>query len=341
MRKKKVKTSALLALAAVLISGGFIALNASCSADSAPEEEKSTSSSEGAQREPVQDKDLTVDFAEVQWSDINSTTAATRTVLEGLGYETTSKMVAVPIAFNAVSTNDIDVFLGDWEPSMKSIRTPLLEDGTIEDYHTNLTGAKYTLAVPQYVADAGVTNFADIADHAGKFNSRIYGIEPGNDGNQLISSMIQKDAFGLGSFELIESSEAGMLTEVKGKIQDEEWIVFLGWAPHPMNTTYDIAYLAGGDDYFGPDYGAATVHTITRTGYGEENPNLGRFFKNLEFTLDMEGEIMKDIADGMKARKAAEKWLKANPQILDTWLDGVKTVEGKPGVPAVREHLNI
>ena len=300
---------------------------------------------EGAQEESPADAstdtDTVVDFAEVQWSDIASTTAATRIVLEAMGYETTSKIVAVPIAFQSLSTGDIDVFLGDWEPSMRAITAPLLDEGEIIDYHTNLTGAKYTLAVPQYVADAGVTNFGDIARHAEKFDYKIYGIEPGNDGNQLIQKMIDTDAFGLGEFELIESSEAGMLAQVKAMTQDDEWLVFLGWAPHPMNTVFDIDYLAGGDDYFGPDYGAATVHTITRVGYAEENPNLGRFFRNLEFTLDMEGMIMKDIAEGMNARPAAEKWLKQNPAILEKWLTGVKTVDGKDALPEVKKQLGI
>lgn len=289
----------------------------------------------------ISDADRIVDFAEVQWTDINSTTAAARIVLEAIGYETTSKIVSVPIAFQAVSTGDIDVFLGDWEPSMRSITRPLLEEGEIIDYKTNLTGAKYTLAVPRYVADAGVTSFNDIAKNAEKFNHRIYGIEPGNDGNILIQKMIDADAFGLAGFELIESSEAGMLAEVQAVTKNEEWIVFLGWAPHPMNTVHDIEYLADGDDYFGPDFGAATVHTITRVGYAEENPNLARFFKNLEFNLDMEGEIMKDIADGMTAMEAAEKWLKKNPSILNGWLEGVKAVDGREALTAVRENLNI
>jgi len=289
----------------------------------------------------VEDVDMTVDFAEVQWSDIASTTAATRIVLEAMGYETTSKIVAVPIAFQSLSAGDIDVFLGDWEPSMSAITTPLYEAGEIIDYKINLTGAKYTLAVPKYVADGGVTSFKDIAEYGEELDYKIYGIEPGNDGNQLIQQMIDEDAFGLGDFELIESSEAGMLAQVRAMKPKEEWLVFLGWAPHPMNTIHDLVYLDDGDDYFGPDYGAATVHTATRVGYAEENPNLGRFFKNLEFSLDMEGEIMKDIADGIDAWNAAEKWLKANPEILGDWLDGVKAVNGEDALPVVRENLGI
>jgi glycine betaine/proline transport system substrate-binding protein len=250
-------------------------------------------------------------------------------------------MVAVPIAFQSLSTGDIDVFLGDWEPSMSAITEPLFEAGEVIQYNTNLTGAKYTLAVPTYVADAGVKSFADIAKFGEKFDYKIYGIEPGNDGNQLIQQMIDTDAFGLGDFELIESSEAGMLAQVRAMTKDKEWVVFLGWAPHPMNNIYDLTYLSGGDDYFGPNYGGATVHTITRVGYAEENPNLARFFKNLVFSLEMEGAIMQDIADGMEAREAAEKWLKANPGILEKWLDGVTTLDGEAALPAVKASLGL
>ena len=326
MQKETLKrVFALLTLGLVLAAGAF--------AEGAQES--------AAQDVAVADTDTTVDFAEVQWSDIASTTAATRVVLEAMGYETTSKIVSVPIAFQGIKDGDIDVFLGDWEPSMSQITTPLFEEGSIVNYHTNLVGAKYTLAIPSYVADAGVTNFEDIAKHGEKFDYKIYGIESGNDGNLLIQDMIDSDAFGLGDFTLVESSEAGMLAQVRALTRDDEWIVFLGWAPHPMNTVYDITYLAGGDDYFGPDYGAAQVNTITRVGYADENPNLGTFFKNLEFNLNMEGEIMGEIADGVAAREAATDWLTENPEILTDWLEGVRAVSGEDALPVVLAELGV
>lgn len=287
------------------------------------------------------DKDLVVDFVEVQWSDIASTTAATRVVLEAAGYETTTEMVSVPIAFESVRLGDVDVFLGDWEPSMASYKEELVANDEIVDYRVNLTGAKYTLAVPAYLAEKGLTNFANIADFAEELDYKIYGIEPGNDGNMLIQKMIDSDAFGLGEFEVVASSEAGMLAQVKTMVPGEEAIVFLGWEPHPMNTNFDMTYLEGGDDFFGPNLGAATVHTILRTGYAEENPNLARFFSNLEFTLAMENEIMNMLNSGMKPLEAAEKWLMENPVILDSWLKGVKTPAGDPALPAVKSALGL
>lgn len=284
----------------------------------------------------------TVDFAEVGWTDITATTALTREVLEGLGYETTSNTSSVPIAYAGMKNGDFDVFLGNWMPSMASISDPYIEKGQVDRLNANLEGAKYTLAVPQYVHDAGVTSLEDLDEHADKFDSSLYGIEAGNDGNLLIQSMIDDDAFGLGDWQLIDSSEAAMLAELGAKIDREQWMVFLGWEPHPMNTNFDIAYLAGADDYFGPNLGGATVYTNTRAGYVDECPNVGTLLNNLKFTLDMENQIMGAIMDGgEQPRAAARSWLQANPDVLDGWLEGVTTVSGEPGLPAVKEALEI
>ena len=69
--------------------------------------------------------------------------------------------------------------------------------------------------MPTYVADAGVKSLADIGKHADKFDSKIYGIEPGNDGNRIVLGMIEDAANGLDGFELVESSEAGMLSQAE------------------------------------------------------------------------------------------------------------------------------
>ena len=83
---------------------------------------------------------------------------------------------------------------------------PYLEDGSVQNVGVNLEGAKYTLAVPTYLAEQGLKDFADIAEFREQLDGQIYGIEPGNDGNRLILQMIEENAFGLEGFELVESS---------------------------------------------------------------------------------------------------------------------------------------
>jgi len=281
-------------------------------------------------------------FADVGWTDIAATTATTSLVLEGLGYDVDTKTLSVPVTYRSLANGDVDVFLGNWMPTMKADIEPYRESGEVEVVRANLEGAKYTLAVPSYLADKGLTSFRDIAEFETQLDGEIYGIEPGNDGNRLIREMIETDTFGLGGFELVESSEQGMLAEVRRAVDDQEPIVFLGWEPHPMNAEFDMTYLAGGDDIFGPNYGGATVYTNVRAGLTEECPNLGALLENLVFSLAMENEIMAGILqEGETAEAAAQAWLTAHPGVLEDWLAGVETVDGEPGLPAVRDHLGL
>ncbi len=277
-----------------------------------------------------------VTFSDVGWTDITATTAVTTTVLQALGYETDIKVLSVPVTYTALSSGDIDVFLGNWMPTMEADIAPYRENGTVETVRTNLVGAKYTLATNAKGAELGITDFAAIAAQKDALEGKIYGIEPGNDGNRLIMDMITADAFGLGGFEVVESSEQGMLAQVERADKAGAPVVFLGWEPHPMNANFKMTYLAGGDDFFGPDFGGAEVATNVRKGYVAECPNTGKLLQNLEFSLAMENEIMGAILnDGADPAEAAKTWLAAHPEVLAPWLDGVTTKDGGDALAAV------
>ncbi|AWD21208.1 choline ABC transporter substrate-binding protein [Pseudogemmobacter blasticus] len=279
-------------------------------------------------------------FSDVGWTDITATTAATTLVLDALGYETEIKVLAVPVTYTGLAEGDVDVFLGNWMPTMEADIAPYRDAGTVDTVRTNLEGAKYTLATNEAGATLGIKDFKDIAAHKDALEGKIYGIEPGNDGNRLISDMIAKGPFGLDGFEVVESSEQGMLAEVANKDGESKPIVFLGWEPHPMNANFKMTYLTGGDDYFGPNFGGAIVATNTRAGYVKECPNTGKLLQNLVFSLPMENEIMGAILnDGKDPRDAAKAWLAANPAVWEPWLDGVTTKDGGDAKAAVAAAL--
>ena len=191
-------------------------------------------------------------------------------------------MLSVPVTYTSLKNKQIDVFLGNWMPTMEADRKPYIDDKSVDIVGVNLEGAKYTLAVPDYPYEDGLKSFADIAKFKDKLDGKIYGIEPGNDGNRLILDMIKDDKFGLKGFEVVESSEQGMLSQVERATKRHEPIVFLGWEPHPMNVKYKIDYLSGGDDVFGPNYGGATVYTNERAGFAKDCPNVGKLHRQPE-----------------------------------------------------------
>lgn len=269
-------------------------------------------------------------FSDVGWTDITVTTAVTRQVLSDLGYRTRVKRMSVPETYKAMQDGKIDIFLGNWMPSMENDIKPYAANGSVKTLGANLIGAKYTLAVNQAAYDGGVKNFADLARFSKELGGKLYGIEPGNDGNKLIQSMIDKNAFGLAGFSLVESSENGMLAQVKRAEHLKQWVVFLGWAPHPMNNQLQMHYLDGGDEFFGPNYGGATVYTNVRAGLAEQCPNVTRLLKNLRFSLEMESYLMGAILNkNTNPRREAKAWLKANPQTRASWLEGVTRLNGQ------------
>jgi glycine betaine/proline transport system substrate-binding protein len=56
----------------------------------------------------------------------------------------------------------------------------------------------------------------------------------------------------------------------------------------------------------------------------------------------MENEVMAAILDdGKEPATAAKEWLVANPAAWEGWLAGVTTIDGQPGLDAVKAHLGL
>ena len=281
-----------------------------------------------------------VRMADLGWTDIVLTNTTAEVILSALGYEPSQTLLGLDVSYVSMRSGEIDVFQGNWRPVQNEQYKEFFDDGSVEVLSQNLAGAKFTLAVPTYVSDAGVKTFADLAAHTEKFGGKIYAIEPGS--NQPLLDMVAENRHGLGEWDIVESSEAGMLSQVSKMYPDGEWVVFLGWEPHPMNLTYDLTYLDGGDLEFGPDFGGATVHTLSRKGYSEECPNAAKFFSQLAFDLNYENYGMQMISgDGMGAEEAAKAMMMQRPEMLDVWLAGVTTRDGQPGLPAVKAALGL
>ena len=282
----------------------------------------------------------TVRLADVGWSDIAATTGLVSVVLEGMGYKPTVTVASIPITFAGLKNRQIDVFLGYWNPTMTPLMEPFVKAGQIKVLEPpNLVGAKYSLAVPDYLYDKGLKTFADIPRFEKELQGKIYGIEPGNDGNALIAGMIRDDKFGLKRFKLVESSEAGMLMEAQRAIRGKKAVVFLGWEPHPMNAHMKMRYLAGGDEIFGPNLGEAKVYTAINPAYETRCPNVATFLKNLQFSTDVVNQVMGPILEKGKPETAARQYLRKNPAVLSLWLRDVKTFDGQDALAVVNTGL--
>ncbi|MCY1406047.1 choline ABC transporter, periplasmic binding protein [compost metagenome] len=288
-----------------------------------------------------QDTCRNVRMGVVNWTDVIATSAIADALLQGLGYQVKQTRAAQQIIFSGLRDDRLDVFLGYWSPLMDNNIRPFVEKRQVRVLdQPSLPDAQATLAVPDYAYAGGLRTFADIAKYQDQLDGKIYGIEPGTGANKGINRMIAENRFGLGQFRLVESGEAGMLTAVRRAIKRQDWIVFFGWKPHPMNLDIRLNYLSGSEGVYGPNEGRATVSVVTATGYAQRCPNIDRLLHNLTFTAEQESHLMAPIMAREEPQKVARDWLKAHPEDLERWLDGVTTFDGQDGRAAVRNSLN-
>src|SRR3954451_1300427 len=114
----------------------------------------------------------TVKMSDPGWTDITSTNGLVGTLLKPLGYNQVVDTLSVPITYDALKNGQISAFLGSWQPAQAKMLEPLKGADKVEVVGHNLQGAKFTLAVPSYIAEAGVRSVDDLAAHADKFDKK-------------------------------------------------------------------------------------------------------------------------------------------------------------------------
>ncbi|HMA69177.1 MAG TPA: glycine betaine ABC transporter substrate-binding protein [Candidatus Mcinerneyibacterium sp.] len=285
-----------------------------------------------------------INFGYVQWPGVTVKTQVVKTIADYLGYETDTKTGAEQVVLKGMETGDLDVFLALWLPSMKVNYDPYKEKGVVEKVAANLENCHYITAVNKEAWDAGVKTFDDLKKFEDKFDKKIYGIEPGNDGNRIMKEKIIP-GYNLEGWEVVVSGTAGMLSTVKSKTKKGEWVAFLGWQPHYMNVMFDMKYLKDPKNKW-PGGGTSTVYTIIRTGFDKEDPNFYKFLKNFKLDTETQSNWIYEYKKGGKNEKGrepaavAEEWIANNLDTVEKWVKGVKAVDGTKAIDKIREKVN-
>lgn len=270
-----------------------------------------------------------VSFGLVDWSDLRATTAVTSELLTELGYEPKQLELDENDIYSKLASGELDAFLGLWLPSSQEQIDPYLSRRQVEIIGKNIPQARYALAVPDYVYEAGVRSIADIGKHRQQFAGRVHGLEQGNSANQYLRGLIDKNTHQLGGFSLIELPERLMLRQVKRYHKDQQWVAFLAWEPHPMNEAYNVRYLQGGDDHFGPDMGLSSVNTLTRAKFSQDCANATKLLTQLQLPADQVAGIMDMMVNQfVPADRAARHWMFTHPHLVTDWLQGITMQNG-------------
>ena len=281
-----------------------------------------------------------VRFGTVDWPEAIAKTHVAATVVEALGYETEIQELSVPGVFEGLESGALDIFVEAWFPTMQP-NLDATDPGSIETVGINLSEATFSVAVNRTACDAGVRSHEDLDRFANRFEEdgqpTIIGIEPGNDGNQVVLDMIANDTYSLGDWKLVESSTDGMLAQVDRRTSEGEWVAFTGWEPHWMNNRYDMCLLEDPEEAWG---GKSRVETLVNENFPEEYPELYEFFERMKVDRDIQAELIDQIDNsGKEPEEVALDWLKANPAVTAGWLRGVTATDGTDGFEALRGYL--
>ena len=289
----------------------------------------------------VQADDQTLDFGVPAWPGITVKTAIAEQLLNPLGYETSVQEIGLQVIYQGIESGDIDVFLGAWLPAQREMFNPRKESGVLIDVANNVDGAQMTLAVPEYLFDDGLQSFADLDDYRDQLDGEIHGFGAGSAASEILNNAIDNDTWGLGDWQLVDTSEVAMLSAARNAISREEPIVWVGWTPHWMNLELPMRYLEDPEDLFGENNGESEVLTLLRSDYADANPNVVAFFE--QFTFSAEEQSWMIQAFGQEERdlaEVAEQWINEHPERIEAMLADVTTTDGEPAWPVIEAELN-
>jgi len=258
-----------------------------------------------------------ITLAYVAWdSEIASTHVVKRVLEDRLGYQVDMMQVDAGPMWAGVSDGSADAMVAAWLPTTHQSYYESFE-GQFVDLGPNMEGTKIGLVVPAYwdaqsIEDLLKPEFADAVER------RIIGIEPG--AGVMMTTEAAMEAYGLADWTLVESSSAAMASELLKAYQEERPIIVTGWTPHWKFAKMELKYL---EDPLGVYGGDERIHTIVRKGLDQDHPDAYQFLDRFYWTPDDMAQVMVDIQEGMEAEEAARKWIEANGDKVDAWVEGL------------------
>ena len=238
------------------------------------------------------------------WTDGLSTAYLLQDQLEKIGYDVEMKTLteAGPL-YTGLAQGDVDLFPSAW-PEVTHAEYMKTYGESIEDLGTYYDNARLTIAVPEY---SQLTSIEDLA--GADLGGKIYGIEPGAGLTAQTQKMLP--AYGLDSeYELVTSSTAAMLTELKSATDKKEDIVVTLWRPFWANDAFPVKDL---EDPLGAMGTAEGLHFLGTKGFAAQFPEAAELIKKI--TLDdeqygaLEDLVVNEYGEGREA-EAVDAWLK-------------------------------
>jgi glycine betaine/proline transport system substrate-binding protein len=219
------------------------------------------------------------------WDENQVITNLTKQLLEeelGYGEVRLTELELGPV-FEGVGSGDLDAFQDMWLPNHQA-QLDAVENDVVQLSPWYQGQTEFGIGVPTYM-----TNVNTIPDLNNTDLTQILGIEPG----AVISERIPDSVIPTYDLnqEYVESSTAGMLSEVERLYNDQEEFAFVPWRPHWMNARYDFKFLEDPEDALQDLNDGATISSIVNEDLPDEDPVAYAFMENLKLTEVQVNEI--------------------------------------------------
>ncbi|WP_044896444.1 glycine betaine ABC transporter substrate-binding protein [Bacillus alveayuensis] len=245
------------------------------------------------------------------WAENIAVSNMWKILLEEKGYEVELKELEKAAVWTGVAQKDIDIAPEAWLPFTDAPFWDQYKDNVVKG-DAWYKGTGLGIAVPKYMEN--VNSLEDLNKWKEELNGKIYGIEPGTSLMNLSEKMLEEYQL---EYELVPSSEAAMLSQLKESMNNEKPIAITMWNPHWAFSAFDIKYLEDPKEVYGkPD----DIFYLTRRGFEEDFPKVKEWFDNWDMNDDQLGSLMKLIEDAGDPVGGAKQWIEENRDLVDSWM---------------------
>lgn len=255
-----------------------------------------------------QEDKQTLSLGKTPWTSTVPPTEIAKIILEDMGYKIEEKHANLGVVFAGLDSESLNIFMDYWEPQHEHYLEKYSD--SVEVVSTSYENADWGLAVPKYMKE--VNDVGDLKGMEDILNNEILAIEESDPAVDDIPHVV--DTYDL-DLETVHSSEAGMLTEAKSRIDEEEPVVLFGWRPHSMFEMLDIKLLTNekATEYFE----SATVHIVAHKGLKKKAPDAYEFLSNWELPIDDVEDMIAKIDNGEDPVDVAQTWIDQNQEKVD------------------------
>ncbi|WP_205842192.1 glycine betaine ABC transporter substrate-binding protein [Natranaerobius trueperi] len=255
--------------------------------------------------------DDTIEIGYNQWAENIAVSNMWKILLEDQGYDVELVDVEKAVLFSGVAQGDLDIGMEVWIPyTDRYYIDEYGDDFDIQD--TWYEGADLGLVVPEYME---VDSIDELSEYRDELDGEIIGIDAGASIMDMTQDTIEEYDL---DFNLIDSSEAGMMSELDNRYSDEEPIVVTLWSPHWAFAEYDLKYL---DDPV-LSYGEAdNIVFITRDNFENDQEEVLNWMNDWEMDDESLGELMSVIKELDDPVEGAQQWIDDNEELVEEWLN--------------------